>query len=199
MSRGGDIQFRGARGGVYVRLDQDDDFERIKERLTEKLESARKFLRGSGVTIDIGGRRLTTGQLLELEALFSTRYGVRVLQVVDSTRRSVPGEGGRSGRRAVAASRPTEGARAVVRQDDVADGRDTLLVRRTLRSGQRVVFAGNVVVLGDVNPGAEVLAGGDIIVMGALRGVAHAGAGGQVGSVVAAFRLQPTQLRIGPY
>ncbi len=73
----------------------------------------------------------------------------------------------------------------------------TLLVRRTLRSGQRVRFNGNVVVLGDVNPGAEIVASGDIVVMGTLRGVAHAGATGSAEAVVVAFRLHPVQLRVG--
>ena len=73
---------------------------------------------------------------------------------------------------------------------------NTILVQRTLRSGQSISFDGNVVVLGDVNPGAEVLATGDVIVMGSLRGVVHAGATGNTTSVVVAFKLQPTQLRI---
>ena len=47
----------------------------------------------------------------------------------------------------------------------------TLMVKRTLRGGQRVEFEGNVVVKGDVNAGAEVLATGDIIILGALRGL----------------------------
>ncbi|MCY0881085.1 MAG: hypothetical protein OWS74_03735, partial [Firmicutes bacterium] len=33
----------------------------------------------------------------------------------------------------------------------------TLLIRRTLRSGQHIRFYGHVVVLGDVNPGAEIV------------------------------------------
>ncbi len=78
-----------------------------------------------------------------------------------------------------------------------ADAAPTLLLRRTLRSGQRVRFHGNVVVLGDVNPGAEIVAAGDIVVMGTLRGVAHAGATGSTDAIVAAFRLQPTQIRVG--
>jgi septum site-determining protein MinC len=72
----------------------------------------------------------------------------------------------------------------------------TLMIRRTLRSGQRVHFRGNVVVVGDVNPGAEITAAGDIVVMGWLRGVAHAGAYGNDRAMVSAFRLHPTQLRI---
>jgi len=73
---------------------------------------------------------------------------------------------------------------------------NTILVQRTLRSGQSIQYNGNVVILGDVNPGSEVVATGNVIVMGALRGVVHAGAAGDESAVVIAFKLQPTQLRI---
>lgn len=73
---------------------------------------------------------------------------------------------------------------------------ETILVQRTIRSGQTVQYSGNIVILGDVNPGAEIIAGGNIMVLGCLRGIAHAGALGSQSAVVAAFRLEPTQLRI---
>ncbi len=76
---------------------------------------------------------------------------------------------------------------------------DTLLVRRNLRSGQQLRHYGNVVIIGDVNAGAEVIATGDIIVVGALRGLAHAGAVGNDDSIVAAYYLRPTQLRVANY
>ncbi|BAF59002.1 septum formation inhibitor [Pelotomaculum thermopropionicum SI] len=90
-------------------------------------------------------------------------------------------------------SRPGQGFPAD--KDDLID-ENTILVQRTLRSGQSIRYNGNIVVLGDVNPGAEVVASGNVIVMGALRGVVHAGAGGDENAVIMAFRLQPTQLRI---
>lgn len=73
---------------------------------------------------------------------------------------------------------------------------NTLLIKRTLRSGQKINFDGNVVIVGDVNPGAEVVAAGHVIVMGQLRGVVHAGAAGDENAVVMALKLLPTQLRI---
>lgn len=82
-----------------------------------------------------------------------------------------------------------------VRWEEI-DGENTILLQRTLRSGQSIRYPGHIVIMGDVNPGAEVVAGGNIIVMGNLRGVAHAGAGGYEGALVAAFRLNPSQLRI---
>lgn len=72
----------------------------------------------------------------------------------------------------------------------------TILVQRTLRSGQSIFYAGNVIVLGDVNPGAEIVATGDVIVIGKMKGTVHAGAGGNEGAMVVAFRFEPTQLRI---
>lgn len=75
-------------------------------------------------------------------------------------------------------------------------GENTILLQRTLRSGQSFYYDGNVVVLGDVNPGAEIKATGSIIVMGVLRGMVHAGIGNNESATVAAFKLQPIQLRI---
>lgn len=73
---------------------------------------------------------------------------------------------------------------------------NTILIQRTLRSGQSLSYDGNIVIVGDVNPGAEVIAGGSVIVIGALRGMVHAGASGDVNAVVIAFKLIPTQLCI---
>ncbi|MFA5507613.1 MAG: septum site-determining protein MinC [Vulcanimicrobiota bacterium] len=78
----------------------------------------------------------------------------------------------------------------------IEDEEPTLYLRKTLRSGQKVVFAGNVVLLGDLNPGAQIEADGDVIVMGQLRGAVHAGAEGDRTSTVIASSLQATQLRI---
>lgn len=73
---------------------------------------------------------------------------------------------------------------------------DTVVIQRTLRSGQMIYYPGHVVLLGDVNPGAELTADGDIFIFGHLRGTAHAGFAGGEDAVVFAFKLKPTQLRI---
>ena len=76
---------------------------------------------------------------------------------------------------------------------------DSLLIKKSLRSGQRIKFPGNIIVQGDVNPGAEVIAGGNVIVMGTLWGVVHAGADGDKNASILAFQLRPTQLRISDH
>jgi septum site-determining protein MinC len=92
-------------------------------------------------------------------------------------------------------SLPCLGQVTAVDQEDLLD-ENTILVQRTLRSGQTIRYNGSVVVMGDLNPGAEISATGNVVVMGALRGVVHAGAGGDENAIVLAYRLQPTQLRI---
>jgi septum site-determining protein MinC len=73
---------------------------------------------------------------------------------------------------------------------------EVLLVKQTIRSGQRLEHEGDIVVKGDLNPGGEIVATGDIIVLGALRGIAHAGASGNRQAEIVAFTLAPVQLRI---
>jgi septum site-determining protein MinC len=79
---------------------------------------------------------------------------------------------------------------------DPDGGRPALTVTRTLRSGVRIRYDGDVVIYGDVNAGAEVKAAGNILVLGRLRGVVHAGANGDEGAHILAFEMAPTQLRV---
>ena len=83
--------------------------------------------------------------------------------------------------------------------EDSLSKKPTIMVQRTLRSGQNLHYDGNVVVMGDVNPGAEVVASGHVLVMGALRGMVHAGATGEEEATVTALHLAPTQLRIASH
>ena len=55
-----------------------------------------------------------------------------------------------------------------------------VIIKRTLRSGQKIVHDGSVVILGNVHESAEVTAAKDIIVFGRLEGVVHAGCFGDL-------------------
>ena len=81
--------------------------------------------------------------------------------------------------------------------ESLSAGEPTLTVRVPVRSGQRVVTDGNVLILGDVHPGAEILAGQDVIVMGEARGMIAAGLTSGREAKVVAFQLRPSLLRLG--
>ena len=198
-----DVIFKGHKNGVLAVLNDEIEYPSLKEKLAAKLALAERFFfEGAEVTLDVGRRMLTTPQLVELDELLRGRHGLCLVDVLH-TDPSVAGEpeeepdlAAREGERGAATQR-----RSASRETDEQQALqlDSGLVRRTLRSGQRVQCDGNVVIMGDVNPGAVVIATGDILVMGVLRGVAHAGATGNQRAVVAAFRLEPTQLRVANF
>jgi len=74
--------------------------------------------------------------------------------------------------------------------------RDDMLLKGTVRSGNRISSNGNLCIIGDVNPGAIVTAKKNIYVWGKLLGVAFAGKDGNNNSSIASLYLNPLQLRI---
>ncbi|MFA7077171.1 MAG: septum site-determining protein MinC [Syntrophomonas sp.] len=166
---------------LVIDLSTYNSLEEMKIQLEKSLTIVEKYGDETQVCIDTGIKRLTERQLRELERLVS-EHGLE-LKSLRNIEKPGPEE---SPRRAWTHTNGQE----------MMEGGETVMICRHLRSGQKFFTRGNVVILGDINPGAEVIAGGNILVMGALRGLAHAGALGDEQSVIAAFRLNPTQLRI---
>jgi len=171
------VAFKGTKQGLMLWLDPQAEFSDILSELHEKLSLTREFWQGVTVVLKVTERECRPEERRRLEEIMG-EFGMSL--------REEPQQGSTSPEAQVEESKPVNRDNAII-------------IRRTLRSGQRVHHIGSVVVLGDVNPGAEVVAGGDIIVLGALRGVAHAGAMGEEDAVVVAFRLLPTQLRIAHF
>jgi len=183
-----DVVIRESQGGIIICLNSQDSFPDLKQKLSDKLKAFDDLLVGVQVVLDVGQRKLKKAEIQELKGLLM-KQGLHLKKLisrgksVDLTDKEVHLEAVRT---------PTN----TLSNHDIGSVEETILVKRTLRSGQKIFFPGNVVVLGDVNPGAEVIAGGNVLIMGSMRGMAHAGALGSEDAVVAAFRLNPTQLRI---
>ncbi|BDU49894.1 septum site-determining protein MinC [Haliovirga abyssi] len=73
----------------------------------------------------------------------------------------------------------------------------TLIVKKTVRSGTRIEFDGNIVIVGDVNPGSEIFADGDVYIYGRARGIIHAGRKGDITRRILALGMEVNQIRIG--
>ena len=71
-----------------------------------------------------------------------------------------------------------------------ANGKRTMVVKRHVRSGQRLYAeASDMVIIGTVGAGAEVIADGHIFILGSLRGRAFAGAHGDEQAFIFAAEL----------
>jgi len=164
------ISFKVTTKGVYISLNSEKSFEDIKEALLKHTDDASNFFTGVDLYINPNGLVLSAQEMNELIELLSRYESVEKIYFL---------------------SEQSEQA------EEKNRSMDTILINRTIRSGQRVKYPANIVIIGDVNPGAEVIAGEDILVFGKLRGVVHAGAAGSNDSQIIALKLQPTQLRIG--
>ncbi len=167
-----------------------ESWEDFLEALEQSLQDAPAFFKGGRIILDLEAREITEEALLTLRTTLD-RYDIELFAVLASnekTQRIIRSYGIRTrlpGERQ-ASSSPQQPATA-------------LFVKRTLRSGQRINYPGNITILGDVHSGAEVIAGGDIVVWGKVRGLLHAGAKGDESALICALDLQPGQLRIAGY
>ncbi len=203
MARKQDVIFRGSKDGLQLIFNDNQDFDILKEKLQAHLQRAELFFQGADVVLDIGNLNFSIDQILAIQNILAFPHGLRLKKIIHGSQE--PSENRRVVAETAKRRRTLEPETRTIgyRQKTVENwamtpkGPDTILYKGTLRSGQRITHDGNVVVVGDINPGAEIRAAGDIIVMGALRGLAHAGAGGATDVVIVAFKLEPTQIRIG--
>ena len=167
----------------------------LVDELGQHLDQKASFFKGGRVALRVGPRQLTRPQLESIGQLLK-RHEVS-LWAVEST-----SPGTREAANQLGLESELQARQVSSKPTDTPPEGDSIVVQRTLRSGQVLYHPGHVVVVGDVNPGAEIRAGGNIIVWGRLRGTAHAGIGESgIGNqaIVCALQLSPTQLRIGDY
>lgn len=162
------VVIKGTRDGLTVFIEKNDDFDNVRAKIYRKLAKGKGFFEGGKVKLELKEGSFNNEQYEKLEKLF-TEFGMDLLEA--------------SSPKTIIFPKPHR--------------KRVLLLKKTVRSGQKISYNGSIVIIGDANPGSELVATGDIIVMGALRGMAHAGAiQNDTTAMVVAVRLQPTQLRI---
>jgi septum site-determining protein MinC len=184
------IQIKGIRDGLLITL-AGAVWPDLVTAFIENIENRSTFFQGARVALDVGSVELRVAELSSLRNQLSER-GVFLWAVLSEsplTENTAQNLG-----LATRISKPRLVEIPEVSAQLPEDS--TKWVKGPLRSGGRIAFNGNVVVMGDVNSGAEIVAGGSIIIWGRLRGLVHAGAGGDEKAVVCALELAPTQLRI---
>lgn len=156
---------------LLIKFDESLSFEDNLKELEEKLNSA--FFKSSVSIVDAGNFELSEEQKKILEETLK-KHNSEILSYKFSDER----------KKKKNLSKLT---------------RNLKIINKTVRSGQKIEYEGDILVLGDVNPDAYIIASGNIIVMGALRGIAHAGANGDENAQIIALKLIPQQLRIAGY
>ena len=218
-----DVEVKGWRNGLLLIIPPDAPWETVLERTDARLDEARarSFWRGAQTTIDCGLRFVPLEELDALLDRVKRAYGLVPIAIVSAdaatraageklalvsyeempvvrkpARREFETNVAPSSSSAALASAPEAVAPAEPSEKAPASTNNALYLYQTVRSGQRIVNEGHIIVCGDVNAGAELMARGDIVVFGTLRGLAHAGCYGDEGARIVAISLKPPQLRI---
>jgi septum site-determining protein MinC len=183
------VQIKGIRDGLLATF-VDAPWEEQRQALLTQIDERPAFFQGARLAMDVGSQILKVNDLVGLRDFLSER-NISLWAVISesSTTEQTSQLLGLATR--ISKPRPEERKQATEIAEDTA-----LFVNKTLRSGVRIEFPGNVVVLGDVNAGAEVIADGSVIIWGRVRGMIHAGCKGDRSAVICALDLSATQLRI---
>ncbi|MCB9107172.1 MAG: septum site-determining protein MinC [Anaerolineales bacterium] len=184
------IIIKGTSNGLIITMGP-GEWQGLIEDLSAQLGAKASFFKGGRVALRVGARQLTPAQLTAVgETLNSHNVSLWAVESEDA--------GTRQAAALLSLETDIGPAKSKVNPPRVARSNiDSIVTRRTLRSGQILRHSGNVVIIGDVNPGAEIQAGGDVIVWGRLRGSVHAGVKTGSEAIVCALQLSPMQLRIG--
>lgn len=184
------VQIKGIRDGLLATF-LDASWEDQSVALLAQIDERQAFFQGARLAMDVGTQVLKVNDLVELRDRLSER-NVSLWAVISESPTTEQTSQLLGLATRISKPRPEES-----RQFSETVSEDTaLFVNKTLRSGTRIEFPGNIVVVGDVNPGAEIVADGSVIVWGRVRGMIHAGAKGDRSAYICALDLSANQLRI---
>ena len=175
--------------GINLILNPDVEFEELLKGIKEKFQSSGKFFKDSKLSLSLEGRDLSQKEEEQVLDTITQNSSIEIICVMDhdETRINKMRE-------------QYESYCDLIEQQyaEVMHGQGEFY-KGTLRSGQTIESASNVIIVGDVNPGAKIVAGGNIIILGTLKGNVHAGAYGNQSSFVFALEMNPIQIQIAEF
>lgn len=183
------VQIKGIRDGLLATF-MDAPWEDQRLALLAQIDDRPAFFQGARLAMDVGNQTLKVNDLVELRDHLSER-GISLWAVISESPTTEHTSQLLGFATRISKPRPEENRQFADISDETA-----LFINKTIRSGTRIEYPGNIVVFGDVNPGAEVVAEGSVIVWGRVRGMIHAGVRGDRAAFICALDLSATQLRI---
>ncbi|MGL4741972.1 MAG: septum site-determining protein MinC [Sarcina sp.] len=167
------IMIKGNKDGInaIINMDKFADFEEMLDELIKKLSVGKQFYKGATLTITTDLKHISERQMSKLKDSLFDEVLIQDCIFADKEEKE---------------NKYFQG---------VYEGR-TKFLRKPVRSGQCVSYAGNIVIIGDINHGAEVVADGNIAVFGSIKGRVFAGNNGNERAIISAFSLEPEVLSI---
>lgn len=182
------IVFKGNSEGLVIVVPEEYSFDQAYGEIESKVNGAARFFKGAKIRVTYRGTVWTREEEEAVRNILDEKSGAFIESFSkDEEQRQSPF--------ITKIVQPSSISYRKMFFTGVDEG-NCKFVRSTIRSGTRVQYDGNVVVMGDINPGGEVVATGNVVVLGTLRGMVHAGSDGNKDAFIYALNLKPTQIRI---
>ena len=178
------VEFKGTKKGMLIVLDGSVDINELLENVKGKIKRSESFFKEAPVRVQVKNKELTASEMNLIQDTFKEEIELELTEII-------------SGSGETLVSLPSSYIKELGSTDYDYRLDKSIVIHKTLRSGQKIDFPGTIIIVGNVNPGSEIIAQGDIIVFGALKGVCHAGSQGDNKAMIMALRLMASQLRIG--
>ena len=170
---------KGKKDRLVIHLNSEVDFLTLRDSLVEKIQEAKNFIGNVHLAIEFSNRVLTELEENVLIDLIKLNSDINITYVFSESGSGINKKEKIKFFKAVTEEGPTK------------------FFRGTLRSGSKIEYDGNIVIIGDVNPGAMLRAKGNIIVLGHLNGTVYAGLDDDKDAFIGANYMNPIQLVIG--
>lgn len=168
------IKVKGEKDGLnlIVNLNVFNSIEELIDAINNKLQKGKRFYKGATIKITTDVKSLDSIELRKIREFLYSEFMIKdcsFIDIKDSSQKIFNG---------------------------VNEGK-TKFIKKTIRSGQKVEYSGNIVIIGDVNSGAEIHAAGNIVVLGKVKGALYAGCNGNTNAIISAMGLTPQIMKIG--
>lgn len=173
------VVIKGTKSGIILVLNEEADFETLRDAVASKFQESSKFLGEASKAISFQGKVLSGEQQLELIDVIHENCQLSIVCIMEENDKLE------------AAFKRSIEERTI--EQDYSTGQ---FFKGNLRSGQVLDVETSIIIIGDVKAGAKVISKGNVIILGALRGNVYAGADGNVDAFVVALDMDPVQIRI---
>lgn len=171
------VILKGKKDRLEIQLDAEVDFITLRNAMIEKMKEAKSFIGEGKMAIEFTNRNLSELEENVLIDLIRLHSNLNIVYVFSGN--------------------DLKEINNFSFFSSVAEEGPTKFYQGTLRSGAKLEYEGNIVILGDVNPGSLIRAKGNVLVLGHLNGTVYAGLGDANNSFVGAMFFNPVQLTIG--
>lgn len=200
------ITIKGKKDRLQIILDNEIEFDKLKNELKKKILPMRTLLKNADIAIEFINREITLEEEDQLIDIIKKHSNITITMIFSEhvytkneniTQRIIDNSVSDESTSESSSIEVEETIKSPPYDNHVALEGNTKFHKGNLRSGRKLEFDGNIVVLGDVNPGATVKASGNVIVLGHLNGTVNAGEKDRINSFVGAIFMNPVHLTIG--